>query len=74
MKLDEYLRRSGTKEEAFAAELGTTQASVNRYRSGRRKPRPAMACRIVKATDGAVTLEDLYSEPGDAPATEAAPC
>ncbi|WP_109493029.1 helix-turn-helix transcriptional regulator, partial [Azospirillum sp. TSH20] len=55
MTLDDWLTRTATKEEAFAALIGTSQATVNRYRHGRRVPRPAVMARIAAATGGQVT-------------------
>lgn len=57
--LDQWLTLSGTKEEAFAASIGATQAAVNQWRKRRREPRLRHALRIVEATGGAVRLEDL---------------
>lgn len=59
MTLDDWLIRTCTKEEAFAALIGVSQASVNRYRHGLRVPRPAVLARIGKATAGAVTANDF---------------
>lgn len=60
MTLDEWLTRTATKEDAFAAGIGTSQAAVNRYRHGRRIPRPAVMARIARATGGAVTANDFH--------------
>ncbi|MBP2299629.1 XRE family transcriptional regulator [Azospirillum picis] len=60
MTLDDWLTRTATKEEAFAALIGTSQAAVNRYRRGRRVPRPLVMARIVAATAGAVTANDFH--------------
>lgn len=59
MKLDEYLRINNLTEQAFALLIGTSQATVNRYRNGR-IPEPDAMDRIVKATSGAVTPNDFY--------------
>lgn len=60
MTLDDWLARTATKEDAFAASIGTSQAAVNRYRHGRRVPRPAVMARIVATTGGAVTANDFH--------------
>ncbi|CAO3351883.1 helix-turn-helix domain-containing protein [Azospirillum palustre] len=60
MTLDDWLNRTATKEEAFAALIGTSQATVNRYRHGRRVPRPAVMARIAAATGGQVTANDFH--------------
>lgn len=63
MTLDDWLTRTGTKEEAFAAQIGVSQATVNRYRRGRRVPRPIPMARIATATGGQVTPNDFHGVP-----------
>lgn len=63
MTLDEWLTATGTKEDAFAAEIGTSQAAVNRYRHRRRTPRRDVMVRIARATGGLVTVTDFHREP-----------
>ncbi|MBP2228020.1 DNA-binding transcriptional regulator YdaS (Cro superfamily) [Azospirillum agricola] len=63
MTLDDWLTRTATKEEAFAALIGTSQAAVNRYRHGQRVPRPRVMARIAEATGGAVTANDFHDLP-----------
>lgn len=65
MTLDDWLTRTATKEEAFAAQIGTSQATVNRYRHGRRVPRPAVMARIAAATGGQVTANDFHRLAGE---------
>jgi DNA-binding transcriptional regulator YdaS (Cro superfamily) len=64
MKLADYLALKGLTYGAFARLLGmnSTSASMNvcRYVSGKRKPRPRVAAKIVEVTKGHVTLKDLY--------------
>ena len=62
MTLDRWLRETGTKEEALAETIGVAQGTINRYRRGYRAPRPEIARKIVAATEGAVTFEELYAE------------
>lgn len=64
MTLDDWLIRTTTKEEAFAARIGTSQAAVNRYRHGQRVPRPGVMARIAEATGGAVTANDFHGWTG----------
>ncbi|CAO3413285.1 helix-turn-helix domain-containing protein [Azospirillum doebereinerae] len=64
MTLDDWLTRTGTKEDAFAASIGTSQAAVNRYRHGLRVPRPPVMARIAQATGGAVTANDFHGLSG----------
>lgn len=70
MTLDEFLRREALTEGAFAALIGTTQATVNRYRRGLRvPPRPVMR-RISDATGGCVQANDFHvAEIGHPPHT-----
>ena len=57
--LDRWLTEQRMKEEAFASLIGATQAAVNQWRKRKREPRLKHAIRIVEATAGAVTLNDL---------------
>ncbi len=68
MTLSEYLRSTKTTYEAFAqkADLGHAR-NVQRYAKGLRHPRPPVARRIVEASEGMVTFEDLYSSNAEAP-------
>lgn len=59
MTLDEYLRDNPITAAALAARIGTSPASVTRIRQGRQNITLEMASRIVSATGGKVTLEDL---------------
>lgn len=52
--LNSYLSREGVNERAVAALAEITQASINRYRNGRRLPSADIARRIERASDGAV--------------------
>ena len=66
MKLASYLEEKKLTYAAFARMLGmtSTAAAMNicRYVKGARKPRPAVANKIIKATGGRVTLKDIYGE------------
>lgn len=68
MKLSDYLIEKKLTYAAFAKHLGmtSTAAAMNvcRYVKGTRKPRPAVANKIVAATKGRVTLKDIYGEDG----------
>jgi len=59
MTLDEYLRGSPVTAAAFADRIGKSSASVTRIRRGEQKLSLELAQRIVAATGGKVTLEDL---------------
>ena len=64
MKLASYLEEKNLTYAAFARMLGmtSTAAAMNicRYVKGTRKPRPAVANKMVEITKGRVTLKDIY--------------
>lgn len=66
MRLQDYLKEKELTYSGFARMLGMTSSSaamnVCRYVNGTRRPRPAIANKIVKATKGRVTLKDIYGE------------
>jgi DNA-binding transcriptional regulator YdaS (Cro superfamily) len=59
MTLDEYLRSHPVTAASFAAKIGKSAASVTRIRKGDQNITLALAQKIVSATGGKVTLEDL---------------
>ncbi len=63
MKLKTYIKQHGIKGIDFAKQINCSQPAVSLYIAERRTPRPQIALRIVEATNGEVTLEDLYSTP-----------
>lgn len=64
MKLRSYLSGRGETQAQFAARIGVHPISVSRYVTGRRLPEPDVIRRIVVATDGAVTADDLLGLAG----------
>ncbi len=54
--LASYLERTGEKQTAFAARLGTTAPTVSRFCAGTMKPSLEMAHRIEAATLGEVPM------------------
>lgn len=60
MTLDEYLIETGTTESAFALRIKRSQAAVNRYRRGKRRPPPETAYRIEDETGGRVPFGLWY--------------
>jgi DNA-binding transcriptional regulator YdaS (Cro superfamily) len=64
MRISEYLKIKNAYE--FADEIGVSAASVSYYRSGRMMPSPVIAKRIIEATGGQVSYEDLYGKPEEA--------
>lgn len=59
MDLDRYLRETKRTAADFAAEVGTTEATISRIRNRRQTPSLEMAVRVSKATGGQVTPSDL---------------
>ena len=71
MNLGEYLKRSGLALSEFAEKVGVTHASMSRYVSGKRLPRPEILRRIADASGGEVRANDFFADaaeaaPGDA--------
>ena len=65
MKLANYLTKNNISYAEFARMLGMDSSSaamnVSRYANGKRRPRPAIADKIVAVTKGRVKHKDLYS-------------
>jgi DNA-binding transcriptional regulator YiaG len=64
MTLSQYLADQKMPDEAFAAELGTTRATVSRWRRGLVRPRWAALEMIRQATNGLVTADDFLGGVG----------
>ena len=62
MTLQDYLDEQGLTHKAFAERICVTTASVWRYATGNRMPRPNIMRKIVAATDGAVQPQDFYGQ------------
>jgi transcriptional regulator with XRE-family HTH domain len=62
MKLAEYLKSAGTTQEAFAARIGRSGASVSRLVNGLQKPDFDTMLAIDQATEGKVTVADFASD------------
>lgn len=64
MKLPTYLEKNNLSYAKFAKTIGmdSTSAAMNiwRYCNTQRRPRPEIASKIVSATKGKVTFEDIY--------------
>ncbi|WP_305096453.1 helix-turn-helix domain-containing protein [Croceibacterium aestuarii] len=60
--LNAYLKREENSEATLAEKAGCTQASINRYRNGKRFPDIEQARKIAAATDGEVSLELWQSD------------
>lgn len=64
-RLIQYLKRSRLTQEAFAASLGVSQATISRIILQQAKPSLALAVRIEAATGGAVRPSDFFAQPHD---------
>ena len=74
MNLDTYLRAEGIKGTEFSARIGVSEVSLSRIRRGDQNISRELIRRIVAATNGAVTAEDLvFHGASDTPAPGAAP-
>jgi hypothetical protein len=58
MNLPDYLKAIG--DEAAARKFSVSERCIASWRLRQRLPRPAKAQRIVEATDGLVTLAEIY--------------
>ena len=58
MKIDKYLEKHHLTQIEFAFRLRVTVLTIRKWMKGI-KPRKKMAMRIVRATKGEITLEDL---------------
>lgn len=61
MNLRPYLEENGISPAEFAREIRVEPASVHRYLSGERIPRPEILERIIQATNGAVQANDFFA-------------
>lgn len=66
--LKQYLSDLQESVADFAVRVGASRQTLYRIINGRQSPKPALARRIVEATGGAVSLNDLF-EPDPARAT-----
>lgn len=62
MTLDEYLKAHSITASTLAERIGKSSASVTRIRQGKQSLSLELAARIVAATGGKVTLEDLATQ------------
>lgn len=59
--LAKYLDSAGMTEAAFAAKLGVSQVTINRYVKGKRFPDRDTILRIEELTGGAVKPADWFA-------------
>ena len=60
MTLDQWLNSRKISAEEFGKTLDCSGQAVRYWRSGLRAPDADMAAKIVAATDGEVTVQDLH--------------
>ena len=61
MTLPEYLEKTKQTQTQFAKKLESSQQLVSGYCTGKLIPPRMTALKIVKITNGAVTLSDLWN-------------
>jgi DNA-binding transcriptional regulator YdaS (Cro superfamily) len=61
MDLEKYLESRNLGKKEFATMIGVSAATISNYIHFRRKPTLDIANRIMKATKGKVTIEDLLA-------------
>lgn len=62
MKLDAYIRQTGTTEQALARLVGCSQGTINKLRNGKINPSLDLLNAVFRATNGAVTPNDFLPE------------
>lgn len=63
MTLHDWLEKTGTTQEEFAAKSGVPQPLVSKYANGKRRPHLDNAIAIERATDGKVPVESWTKAP-----------
>lgn len=63
MELADWLKETGTKMTEFGEKIGRAQSIVSRLSARKHRPDPTTAVKIVIATKGRVSLDDLYGTP-----------
>ena len=61
MLLKDYLTQRGETVEQFAERVGESPHTIGKLYRGDRFPRVDLATRIIRATDGEVTADDLLA-------------
>jgi predicted transcriptional regulator len=59
MDLGKYIERANIQKKAFARMADISPSALSNYIYKRRKPRLDIAQKIIKASKGEVTIEDL---------------
>lgn len=63
MELREYLTKNNITMSVMGKRVKRAQSIISRICARKHRPDPSTAVRIVIATKGAVSLDDLYSTP-----------
>jgi DNA-binding XRE family transcriptional regulator len=61
MNLEEYLKKHSLTRKEFGKMIGVSQPYVTSIIGGKRNPSLALMRRIMKTTNGEVTIEDLFN-------------
>lgn len=59
MQLSEWMKRENIDDEGFGAKIGRNRVSVSRYRRGKEPPSAETLKRIVEATGGEVSANEV---------------
>ena len=59
MTLEEYRATTGTKDHDLACAVGCSREHITLVRNGDRKPSADLAVKLIAATGGKVTFEDI---------------
>ncbi|MDF1720542.1 MAG: helix-turn-helix transcriptional regulator [Minwuia sp.] len=60
MKLNDWMAEKGMTSTQFAALIGCRESTVSMYLNGKRMPRLNLMRKIIEATGGAVTADDMF--------------
>lgn len=60
MRLKDFLKDQEISAVKFAETIGVSQPAVGLWLSGKRMPEPEVLERIIEATKGQVTVQDLH--------------
>ncbi len=71
-KLASFLSANSIRQAVFAAQIGTSQATVSKLVNGDVRPSLELAVRIERATDGAVPVASWVPDIPPSPAEDAA--
>lgn len=60
MQLDAWMAATGRSDESLAQEANVDRSTISRLRRHKSKPSPELAHLLVRLSQGAVTLNDLF--------------